>query len=311
MAHVANFLGLLEQLQSADITVHQGRCAVVRNRNATCMKCAEVCTSGCISYDDNELTIEPERCIGCGTCATVCPTCALEAHRPNDAELLQSCRAACEAADGEVVVACEQLLAAADGLYDPAKVVGVTCLGRVEESLLVTLAARGARRVVLVQARCAECEHASGFETARLVRDTALALLETWNNDMRIDLVEKLPSTVRRSSDEGYDASRRSFFSSVKDEAKSAAAITADYAVKDALGVEEPPEPKFVKVGKDGTLPHFIPDRRGRLLAELGALGQPQDVLINTRLWGHVIIDPEKCSSCQMCATFCPTGAIA
>ncbi|MFR4804165.1 MAG: hypothetical protein ACLT98_13145 [Eggerthellaceae bacterium] len=49
MAHVTNFLGLLEQLQSADITVHQGRCAVVRNRNATCMKCADVCTSGCIS----------------------------------------------------------------------------------------------------------------------------------------------------------------------------------------------------------------------------------------------------------------------
>ena len=311
MAHVTNFLGLLEQLQSADITVHQGRCAVVRNRNATCMRCAEVCTSGCISYDDNELTIEPERCIGCGTCATVCPTCALEAHRPSDAELLQSCRAACEAADGEVVVACEQLLAAADGLYDPAKVVGVTCLGRVEESLLVTLAALGARRVVLVQARCAECEHASGFETARLVRDTALALLEIWNNDMRIDLVEKLPSAVRRSGDEGYDASRRSVFSSVKDEAKSAAAVTADYAVKDALGVEEPPEPKFVKVGKDGTLPHFIPDRRGRLLAALGALGQPQDVLVDTRLWGHVIIDSEKCSSCQMCATFCPTGAIA
>ena len=73
MAHVTNFLGLLEQLQSADITVHQGRCAVVRNRNATCMKCAEVCTSGCISYDDNELTIEPERCIGCGTCVNSCP----------------------------------------------------------------------------------------------------------------------------------------------------------------------------------------------------------------------------------------------
>lgn len=66
-----------------------------------------------------------------------------------------------------------------------------------------------------------------------------------------------------------------------------------------------------MKVGKDGTLPHFIPDRRERLLAALDSLGQPQDVLMDTRLWGHVIIDPEKCSSCQMCATFCPTGAIA
>ena len=311
MAHVTNFLGLLEQLQSADITVHQGRCAVVRNRNATCMKCADVCTSGCISYDDNELVIEPERCIGCGTCATVCATCALEAHRPNDAELLQACRAAADPADGQVVIACDQLLAAADGLYDPEKVVGVTCLGRVEESLLVMLAALGVHRVSLVQARCAQCEHVSGSEMAQVVCDTASALLETWNNDMRIDLVEKLPSFVRRSGDEGYDASRRGFFASMKDEAKNVAAVTADYAVKDALGVEERREPRFVKVGKDGTLPHFIPDRRERLLAALDSLGQPQDVLMDTRLWGHVIIDPEKCSSCQMCATFCPTGAIA
>ena len=70
MAHVTNFLGLLEQLQSADITVHQGRCAIVRNRNATCMKCADVCTSGCISYDDNELVIEPERFFFYDTAAT-------------------------------------------------------------------------------------------------------------------------------------------------------------------------------------------------------------------------------------------------
>jgi len=104
------------------------------------------------------------------------------------------------------------------------EVVGVTCLGRVEESLLVTLAALGVRRVSLVQARCAQCEHVSGFEMARVVCDTASALLATWNNDMRIDLAEKLPSSVRRAGDEGYDASRRSFFSSMKDEAKNVAA---------------------------------------------------------------------------------------
>ena len=311
MANVTNFFGLLEQLQSADITVHQNRCAVVRNRNATCMKCAEVCTSGCISYDDNELIISPEKCIGCGTCATICPTCALEAHHPNDAELLHSCLAAAKATDGQVIIACEQILAAAEGLYDPDKVVGVTCLGRVEESLLVTLATAGVRHVSLVQAKCAACEHAVGLKTAELVCDTANTLLETWNSELRADVVAKFPSVARLAQDKGYDASRREFFSTVKDEAKTAAATTADYAVKDALGVEEKPEPKYVKVMADGTLPHFIPDRRERLLDGLAALGEPQDVMIDTRLWGHVIIDPEKCSSCQMCATFCPTGAIA
>ena len=209
MPSVKNIFGLFEQLQNADVTVHQNRCAVVRNRNATCMKCAEACTSGCISYDDNELTVSPDKCIGCGTCATVCPTCALEAHHPNDAELLQSCLAAMRAADGHVVIACDQIARAAEGLYDPEKVVRVACLGRVEESLLVTLAAAGAERVSLVQGKCAECDHAVGLDTAKLVAKTATLLLDTWNNGMVVKVTEKLPSAVRAEGGLGYDAGMR------------------------------------------------------------------------------------------------------
>jgi formate hydrogenlyase subunit 6/NADH:ubiquinone oxidoreductase subunit I len=40
-------------------------------------------------------------------------------------------------------------------------------------------------------------------------------------------------------------------------------------------------------------------------------MGEPADELIATRLWGHVLIDEDACTSCQMCATFCPTGALA
>ena len=311
MPSAKNFLGLLEKLQSADITVHQNRCAVVRNRNATCMKCAEVCTSGCISYNDNELIVSPEKCIGCGTCATVCPTCALEAHRPNDAELLHRCIQAMRAADGEVVIACEQIVNAAEGLLDLEKVVPVTCLGRVEESLLVTLAVAGAKHVSLVEGKCASCEHATGFHMAEQVRDTANTLLETWNSDTRIDLVSKFPHQVRLEGKSSFDAGKRRFFAEVGSEAKAAAGTTADYAVKETLGIEEKPESRFQKVMEDGTLPHFIPDRRELLLNSLSSLGEPQDVMIETRLWGHVIIDPDKCNSCQMCATFCPTGAIS
>ena len=311
MPSAKNFLGLLEKLQSADITVHQNRCAVVRNRNATCMKCAEVCTSGCISYNDNELIISLEKCIGCGTCATVCPTGALEAHRPNDAELLHRCIQAMRAADGEVVIACEQIVNAAEGLLDLEKVVPVTCLGRVEESLLVTLTVAGAKHVSLVEGKCASCEHATGFHMAEQVRDTANTLLETWNSDTRVDLVSKFPHQVRLEGKSSFDAGKRRFFAEMGSEAKAAAGTTADYAVKETLGIEEKPESRFQKVMEDGTLPHFIPDRRELLLNSLSSLGEPQDVMIETRLWGHVIIDPDKCNSCQMCATFCPTGAIS
>ncbi|MEG1435234.1 MAG: 4Fe-4S binding protein [Gordonibacter sp.] len=310
MPNATSIFGLLEKLNSTDIVVHQNRCAVVRNRNATCSKCVEACTSGCLSYDNNELVVSPEKCIGCGTCATVCPTCAIEAQHPTDAELLQSCTAVMRATDGEVVIACEQILGAADGLYDPAKVVGVVCLGRVEESLIAALAGAGAKQVSLVQAKCSACAHAKGLATAKLVCETANTLLDTWNSSLRARVTEKLPAVVRRD-DESFDVRRRDFFSTVRDEATSAAAVTADYAVREALHVEDEVEPKYVKVGRDGTLPHQVPDRRVRLLASLSELGKPQDVMIETRLWGHVVIELDRCSSCQMCATFCPTGAIS
>ncbi len=257
--------------------------------------------------------MSPKKCIACGTCATFSPTCPLDAHPPNDAELLQSCLAAAKAADGEAIIACEQILTAAEGLYDPEKVVGVGCLGRVEESLLGTLAASGVKHVSLVKAKCAECEHVSGMRTAQLVCDTTAALLETWNSDMQVDIVGKFPSVARLARDKGYDPNRRGFFTAVKDEAKTAAVVTADFAAQAALGAQDAAKsaPKYTHVMSDGTLPHFIPNRRERLLDALAALGEPQDVMIDTRLWGHVIIDPEKCTSCQMCATFCPTGAIS
>lgn len=312
MMRIDNVLGLFEQLQSKDITVQQNRCAVVRNRNATCLRCAEACTSGCISLRDDQLVISPEECVGCGTCATVCPTCALEAHNPTDKELFDACVEAMGHAEGQVVIACGQLLEAAAGLYDPDKVVGVTCLGRVEESLLILLARAGARRVTLVQWTCSECRHNPGSKTAKLVCETANTLLAAWGQNMTVRIESKLPDFTRRREDDLCDAERRGFFADVLGTAKATAKTTADYAVSEAVGGAVKPEaaPAIQKVQADGTLPHFLPHRRNRLLKGLASFGEPEDIMVDTRLWGHVIIDTETCTSCQMCATFCPTEAI-
>ena len=73
MASIDTMLGLIGKLESPYITVHQERCALVRNRHADCLRCAESCASGCISYDGEALTVSPEKCIGCGTCVEACP----------------------------------------------------------------------------------------------------------------------------------------------------------------------------------------------------------------------------------------------
>ena len=64
------------------------------------------------------------------------------------------------------------------------------------------------------------------------------------------------------------------------------------------------------KVGADGTLSQFVPTRRVRLYNYLQHVGQPTADEVETRVIGAVSIDAQKCSSCRMCAVFCPTGAI-
>ena len=304
-----NILGLFEKLESQSLAVQPSRCVVVRNRNASCRRCAEACPAGAILVEGNDLAVAPERCVGCGTCATVCPTAALESKKPDDKELLRAAVAAMQANDGAAVIMDAAKQAAAEGKYDPAKVAAVKSLGRVDESLIAVLAAGGATSIVLV-AGPVEDASAVSDRTAQLVCDTAALLLETWGSDVSVKLTSKLPRSVRRTEPAEFDTGRRGFFSSVRDEARAAAAITAEHVVREKLGAEEPEEPKFAKVAEDGTLPHFLPERRGRLLLALSNLGSPEDVMIDTRLFGHVIIDGEKCTSCQMCATFCPTEAI-
>lgn len=305
-----NILGVLNRLESPFISVFQHRCVKVRNRNAVCTRCADACTSGAIHLGRDGIEVNPALCIGCGTCASACPTSALVTHHPSDAKLFDECRQALAASKEAktICIACQNAAGPAAHLTDEHKVVRVTCLGRVEESLLVLLVCIGAQQVQLVHADCEKCSHHPGRATTEEVCNCVTTLLETWNCKTKIKLSDKFPRSVRLQ--ENYDASKRAFFKDAKSGSSTAASLGASYAIDEVLDAPVVEQVNFVHVGTDKTLPHFIPSRRQRLLNALQTLGDPSDELITTRLWGHVIVDSSKCSSCQMCATFCPTGAI-
>lgn len=310
MPSITNMIDLIGQLDSPYITVHQDRCILVRNRNADCLRCAEVCTSACISFDGEALSITPERCIGCGTCATVCPTCCLEAHHPSDAQLLSACRNAAAGTSNTVTIACAELLDRAHNLVDPDKVARVECLGRVDESLLSTLVAEGLSNIALVHGACDTCPHNTGRAMVETILDTENILLDAWKTEANIHLTTKLPQATRLDQHD-YDKSKRAAFEQGKQSLSEASAQAMHYAVTNQTSAKAPLAPSTcMKVMEDGTLPHFLPDRREKLLDALAQLGTPDDVMIETRLWGHVVIDADRCSSCRMCAVFCPTGAL-
>ena len=336
MPNLNGTAALLASLQSADLNVYPYRCAVVRNRHASCMRCAQACTSGAISLEEGAVCVDPELCVGCGTCATVCPTCALEARHPADAELAVRAREALRACGDMLVVVCDSMWRRNADAIDPARAVRVTCLGRVEESMLVEAAARGAKRVLLAHGPCECCPRSPGMHTYAEVVDNANLLLQTWGSAARVEVREKLPRCVRLAdpamqAGPAFDDSRREAFSQVghavsamlvpqgEDVAPAAADPAArpsdptEPAVRQARpGQPCPTAPGTLKSMLDGTLPHFLPDRRERLLDALAELGEPAcDVALETRLWGRVDIDVARCKTCLMCATFCPTGAIA
>lgn len=308
-------------LEGSAIHVQQLRCAKVRNRNVTCLKCADACTSGCISLTEGQLNIEANNCVGCGTCATVCPTGALESRNPSDAELMNKCMKARK--KDHVVLMCALAHEALAEVVATGSCVQVVCAGRIDESLLCGLAAKGVRRVSVVCGHCNNCEQAHGLETARLVINTTRALLHALGVDMNLVASTEVPPSILSNSPDAQNTVKAqemlAAFFSIK---RANPPIRLASAPKDGLAqnphhAQDPHHPQAksfaqkMHVKKDGTLPHFIPDRRDQLLSYLSEMGETNEETINTRLWGMVVIDEALCSSCQMCATFCPTGALA
>lgn len=309
MPSCANMAALVRRVDSPLVTVHGDRCLLVRNRNSDCLRCADVCTTGCIHWDGGQLVISPERCIGCGTCATICPTCCLEAHHPNDAGLLCTCLDSLESGDGTIAIACGPYLDSPASHDAGFGTVRVECLGRIEESILTTLVADGAVEIRLLSAGCGTCHNRSGRTVLQDVLETEFTLLDAWGRENPIQVIDAYPEW------ESIDSLQADEPDSVvptvgesRDTDREEARFGWVYPPDDRDPIL--PVPHVMKVMDDGTLPHFLPVRREVLLDALSSLGEPEKKPITTRLWGRIIINESLCRSCRMCTVFCPTGAL-
>ena len=333
-------INLIDEMNSPLLAVEPQRCVLVRHRNGECLRCAAVCTTGAISLGEEGIVVSPEKCIGCGTCASACPTGCLTAANPTDEELFGAVEAALAENEGRVAIACERAFAMASGnrmkrdscdatapSFVPGKIAGATsdgrplvdvvCLGRVDESLLVEATARGARSIQLISGPCESCPHRCGGALSDEIIVSAETLLAALGTTSPIDRIR-----LQHASDT-REILRLRPTASAQDDTNAVNAATVADASEDCLSESgypvAPPtgesqqdsrEPQFAHVQADGTLPHFVPERRLRLFNSLKALGTPAAPTVTTRLWGQVTIDTELCRSCRMCTVFCPTGAL-
>lgn len=62
-------------------------CAHSRSQQQGCNQCIDVCSTHAISADRDHIRVEPQLCMGCGACTTVCPSGALTFQFPQVADL--------------------------------------------------------------------------------------------------------------------------------------------------------------------------------------------------------------------------------
>lgn len=311
MASINDIVQVAESLEKSPVLVEGDRCVAVRNRNATCRKCQEACPTDAIEIADNRIELSAHACVACGACSTVCPTAAFTPLKPLDDDLRAAVRASLECREGRVLIACARI--ASKHGADPACYAEVPCLARVDESLIVGLAADGAVSVELVDGTCATCKYravSAGIDETVSSANVALAVQ---GSEVRASRRSDFPEDARIDDARGlFGTSRRGFFSEAAHAAKDMALTTAKAALDKELGMKkkEPLIGERLRVSKDGSLPRFEVARHVTLIDALDALGTPESDFLITRLFGRVLVDTEKCNGCGMCAVFCPTGAI-
>ena len=67
-------------------------CAHSRSQQPGCNLCIDVCSTAAIAADGDHVRVEPHLCMGCGACATVCPSGAMSYAYPSVPDLGQRLR---------------------------------------------------------------------------------------------------------------------------------------------------------------------------------------------------------------------------
>jgi len=312
MPDLIDVVEIAQSLESKAVFEAPDRCVVVRNRNAKCRKCVKACPADAIVVKDNRLKVDHQRCVACGACSVACPTEALVALRPFTGELDAAIADACIATQGTALFACARI--ASKNYAHPKHFAEVPCLARMEEGVLFELAAQGIGRILLIDGDCSTCKHrhcVAGIDETVASANTLLAAV---GSGVRIKRCSAFPAEFLAEDAAGlYGAARRDFFTQARGTAKDAAGKTVEVILKGGKDKDAAKLRDRLKVSKAGTLPQFEAKRRMRILDAMDRMGgvapaAPREM--ETRLWGTVEIDAEKCTVCNMCTMFCPTGAL-
>ena len=285
MARTASLVGLF----SGDPVLVSDRCVNAIHRGAACARCADVCPVGAIVCEAGGASIEQTACLGCGACIAVCPT---EAIGPRSPRSPLHFAVADGPGDGPIALACPR---SGTGVSSMPVVRHERCLAALGPDELLDLAGDRPRHLWLDDSACQTCELGQLHVAIERAVEGANGLCRTFGVD----------ALVHRSTEAAVDVvrgRRRPVVVDVRDGTTSRRGLFRRLIGEVTIRLRAP--------DAGGGLP----PRRQRLLHRLQSWapdgGGLDDTLVTAFGFGNIEVDTGRCAACELCAQFCPTGAL-
>ncbi len=263
-------------------------CAHARSQKVGCTQCIDVCSTEAIRADGDGVFVEPQLCMGCGACATVCPSGAMTYGYPSVSDLgrrLRTLLATYAKAGGRDAAL---LLHAEDGREHiarlarrgrglPARVIPFEVHHVASIGLDVWLAAlaHGASQVAVMLANTEAPQYRAALAAQMEIADTIAQRLGYQGGHFRLFDGADTPA---------FDAALWSWQAALPVRAAATFAFTNDKRTTAALAIEH--------------------------LAQHAPVPQREIALPPGSPYGTITVDHDTCTMCLACVGACPEGAI-
>jgi ferredoxin len=286
LEEIADSVGEFEKPRFFDY--RENICAHSRSEVVGCDACIEICSTRAIASVGDHVKVDPHLCMGCGACATVCPSGAMSYRYPavadRDAQVRQVLGAYREAGGTDACIvfhdhAAREVLAQAAlaGVGLPARALPIETwhVASIGLDVLLPAIAFGATQVVVLAGASADREYVAALEHQMSIGETILHGL-------------------------GYEGVHFAVI-----ESASPRELAAGFAR--LMPASTVPLPAAFQAGNDKrTAIEFAVEHLAK-----AAPAKPESIALPAGSpFGEIHVDREKCTMCMACVGSCPESAL-